>query len=80
MTLVVCGRSAGTFGVTLTNQGSAPLSNISILLDLNEGVEYLSGSVAGPGIAEQSVPTPDSVFLSSDTLQGFQSVTFTFQA
>lgn len=77
--LVVCG-AADTFAVTLTNQGAAPLTNISILLELNEGVEYLSGSVSGPGIAEQSIPTPDSVLLSSDTIQGFQSVSFIFRA
>lgn len=77
--LVVCGP-AGTFSVTLTNQGSTPLNNIGILLELNDGVEYLTGSVSGTGVTEQSVPAPDSVLLASDTIQGFQSVTFTFQA
>lgn len=77
--LVVCGTS-DSFSVTLTNQGAVPLNNISILLELNEGVEYVTGSVTGTGVTQTSVPAPDSVILASDTIQGFQSVTFYFQA
>lgn len=77
--LVVCG-TADTFTVTLTNQSSTPLSNVSILLNLDDGLTYVTGSVQGTGVTETSNPSSDSAFLASDTLQGFQSVSFQFEA
>jgi len=77
--LEVCGLP-DTFQVTITNQGSNALTNINIVLELAEGISYTPGSVDGPGVSEQSIPSPDSIMLASQDIPAFQDITFLFTA
>lgn len=77
--LTTCGVP-DTFRISLQNPGTDTLQNINVFLGLAEGVEYLSNSVSGVGVVQQSNPAPDSVFLTTGDLLPFQSIDFYFLA
>lgn len=77
--LTPCSQSE-VFSVSLQNLGTDTLTAYNVFLGLAPGIQYIGGSVSGPGIALSSNPAPDSVFLSGDTLFPFQSITFTYEA
>ncbi len=70
-----CGMPTG-MGVIYQNLGVDTLRNVQVAVTLPTGVQYVPGSLVGPGFAELNISTLDSVIFSSTDLPPLRSDTF----
>ena len=75
--ILVCG-SAGTFQLTVNNISGVALSNILLTVQLDPGNEYVTSSVSGAGVSENSA-SPSSPIFQLPNLGIGASAVFTLQ-
>ena len=69
--LVVCG-DVDTFYISASNITSTSLTNVSIVVELPPGIDYIAGSVTSSGVSEDNIAQPDSlVFSATDMPSAF---------
>ncbi len=73
--MVTCGAPV-VFGVIYQNQSVDTLKTVQVAVTLPTGVNYVPGSLVGPGFAESNIGALDSVVFSAANLPPLQSDTF----
>ena len=70
-----CGMPTG-MGVIYQNLGVDTLRNVQVAVTFPAGVQYVPGSLVGPGFAELNISNLDSVIFSTTNLAPLRSDTF----
>ncbi|HEX2900749.1 MAG TPA: hypothetical protein VHS96_13590, partial [Bacteroidia bacterium] len=73
--VTTCGTPTA-MGVIYQNQSVDTLRNVQVAVTLPTGLQYVPGSLVGPGFAELNITTLDSVVFSSTNLAPLRSDTF----
>ncbi len=73
-------QEAETFTISFTNEGTSTLSNVQVLLDLPQGMEYTLGSIrsaTGGTVSELSTSNLEKVRFNVSDIPASQSLSFT---
>ena len=77
--LQVC-EAGDIFTINISNPNPFTISNIEVLIEFPDGIEYQAGSLSGAGVAELNVSTLDSASFTLPDLNAAQTVQFQINA